>query len=199
MEVGGRFRTLYAHLDWPPRLVLLNAMWVLGVLAGGVIAGLAPSTVALYATLRAYLHDGEDPSVWRTFWSHWRHEFARSQVTLGVPVLTTWVIAFYAQAGRGHPVMVGLTLLGLGYCATLIQLPAIVAHFELAPHRAWWATVQVAWHRPWATLGLVGAAFLAVAGAILLVPPAVPLLVPAVPALLATIAVRRSLSAAGLA
>lgn len=99
VPVGGRFARLYRLLDWPPRLAGLNLLWLAGVLAGGVVAGLSPATVALFALVRDYQR-GRHPRPWRDFWRHWRAEFARAQLRLGLPLLTVWVFAFYLLAAR---------------------------------------------------------------------------------------------------
>lgn len=187
IQVAGRFGRLYGWLDWPARLAGLNLLWVLGVLAGLVLGGLAPSTYALYALQSAYL-EGRSPRMWHDFWALWRRHLVSSQLALGVPLLTVWVLVFYLLAARGTPVALGLAVVLFLYLATLMQLPAV----QLTASRSWRATVVVAWTSPART---VGAALLALAlavGAWFWTPAALPLLFPALPALLGTLAARRS-------
>lgn len=192
VEIGGRFGRLYGWLDWPVRLAGLNLLWILGVLAGLVIGGLAPSTHALYALIRAYLL-GQSPRMWHDFWALWRRHLVSSQLALGLPLLTVWVLAFYLVAARGTPFALGLAVVLALYVATVAQLPAVQAHLELTAARSWRAAVEIAWRQPGSTLGtaLLGAA-LAV-GAWYVTPAALPLFFPALPALLATLAARRRL------
>lgn len=192
VEIGGRFGRLYTWLDWPVRLVGLNLLWILGVLAGLVVAGLAPSTHALYALQRAYLL-GRSPRMWRDFWSQWRAHLPASQPALGVPLLTLWVLVFYLLAARGTPLAPGLAVLLFLYLATLLQLPAVLAHLDVGPVRAWRITIVLAWKRPGTTLGAALLAAALVAGAWFLTPAALPFFVPALPALLGTLAARRTL------
>lgn len=192
IEVGGRFGRLYGWLDWPARLAGLNVLWLLGVLAGLVLFGLAPATAALYTVLRAYVLD-RSPHLWRDFWAAWRASLVSSQLVLGVPILTVWVVVFYLLLSRSTPFAWGMVVLAAGYLATLLQLPAVVAHVALPVVRSWQVTAELAWRRPLATVGVaVLVAGLAVGGWFT-TPAAVPLLFPALPALLATITVQRGL------
>lgn len=192
IEVGGRFGRLYGWLDWPIRLVGLNVLWVAGVLAGLVIGGLAPSTSALYSVLRGYLLR-RPVRLWPDFWAAWRRGIWSSQLVLGVPLLTVWVLVFYLLAARGTPLVFGLAVVLVLYVATLLQLPAVAAHLDLAPVAVWRASVEVAWRRPLPTLGVAGLVGVIVLGAWFTTPAALPLFVPAVPALLATVVSRAGL------
>ncbi|WP_326629875.1 DUF624 domain-containing protein [Nonomuraea fuscirosea] len=192
MEIGGRFGRLYVWLDWPVRLIGLNLLWILGVLAGLVVGGLAPSTYALYALQRSYLL-GRSPRMWRDFWSQWRTHLLSAQAALGVPLLTVWVLVFYLLAARGTPVAPGLAVLLFLYLATLLQLPAVLVHLDLGTVQVWRVTVVLAWKRPGVTLVAALLVAVLVAGAWYATPAALPFLVPALPALLGTLAARRTL------
>ncbi|RIQ32520.1 YesL family protein [Jiangella rhizosphaerae] len=193
IEVGGRFGRLYAYLDWPVRLAVLNLLWLLGVLAGLVLFGLAPATAALYAVLRAYVL-GRSPRLWRDFWAVWRSSLRSSQLVLGVPILTVWVVVFYLLLSRSTPLVWAMAVLAAGYLATLLQLPAVVAHVDLPAVRSWQVTVEVAWRRPLATVAVAGLVVVLAVGGWLTTPAAVPLFFPALPALLATLTVQRGLA-----
>lgn len=193
VRVGGRFGRLYGYLDWPARLVGLNLLWLLGVLAGLVLFGLAPATAALYTVLRAYVLD-RSPRLWRDFWAAWRASLVSSQAVLGLPILTVWVVVFYLLLSRSTPLAWGMAVVAAGYLATLLLLPAVVAHVELPVARSWQVTAEVAWRRPLATVGVAVLVVVLAVGGWATTPAAVPLLFPALPALLATLTVQRGLS-----
>jgi uncharacterized membrane protein YesL len=193
VRVGGRFGRLYGSLDWPARLAGLNLLWLLGVAAGLVLFGLAPATAALYTVLRAYVLD-RSPRLWHDFWAAWRASLVSSQPVLGLPILTVWVVVFYLLLARSTPFAWGMAVVSAGYLATLLQLPAVVAHVALPAVRSWQVTLEVAWRRPLVTVAVaVLVAGLAVGGW-LTTPAAVPLFFPALPALLATLTVQRALA-----
>ncbi|TDD69327.1 DUF624 domain-containing protein [Jiangella aurantiaca] len=193
IEVGGRFGRLYGYLDWPVRLAVLNLLWLLGVLAGLVLFGLAPATAALYAVLRAYVLD-RSPRLWHDYWAAWRSSLRSSQLVLGVPILTVWVVVFYLLLSRSTPLVWGMAVLAAGYLATLLQLPAVVAHVDLPAVRSWQVTAEVAWRRPLATVAVAVLVVVLAVGGWLTTPAAVPLFFPALPALLATLTVQRGLA-----
>lgn len=194
LEVGGRFGRLYGFLDWPLRVAALNVMWLMGVLAGLVVAGLAPATAALYVVLRDYF-ENRSPRPWGDFWRYWRSGLVSSQPVLGIPLVTSWVVFFYTLATRGTPLVFGMTVLALGYAATLLLLPAALAHLDLPATQTWKATVVLAWRQPVPTLVTAVTSILAAAVAWFTMPAAIPLFFPALPALLGTLTVRRALSA----
>ena len=196
IEVGGRFGRLYRYLDWPVRLVALNLLWLLGVLAGLVLFGLAPATAALYAVLRASVL-GRSPRLWPDFWAAWRASLRSSQLVLGLPILTVWVVVFYLLLARSTPFAAAMAVLAAGYLATLLQLPAVVAHLSLPAVRSWQVTAAVAWRRPVPTLAVAALVVGLAVGGWLTTPAAVPLFFPALPALLATLTVQRALPAPG--
>ncbi len=183
VEIGGRFGRLYRLLDWPVRLAGLNLLWLAGVLAGGVVAGISPATVALFAVLRDYLL-GRPPRPWHAFWRHWRAEFVRSQARLGLPLLTPWVFLFYLLAARGTPVAAAVAVLGVAYLVVLAYLPAVLAHFELPAAAAWRVAALAAWRAPLWTAALVVAVVVPVAVMVFVVPAAIPFFLPSVPAVL---------------
>lgn len=184
VQIVGRFSRLYRILDWPLRLLGLNLLWMAGVFAGGVLAGVSPASVALFAVLREYLL-GRPVRPWRDFWGHWRAEFVRAQLRLGVPLLTLWVAAFYLVAAKGTAVAVPVAVLSALYLAALAYLPAVLVHFDLPATQSWRLAAVAAWRSPlWTVaLGLTVAVLLAVM--VLVAPIAIPLFLPSVPAALA--------------
>ncbi|GAA5019795.1 DUF624 domain-containing protein [Actinopolymorpha pittospori] len=185
LGTGGPYRQLYRLLEWAGRLAGLNVVWLLGVLAGFVLGGLAPATVAAAAVVRAHLV-GQPVPLWSGFWRYWRAELRRSQVRLGIPILTVWVIVFYVLAARHSPLGIGLGVVGVGYLATLVHLPGVLAHVELSAQDAWLVTLHVAWSRPLGTLALAAGTILAVTAVVFWVPAALPFAFPSVPLAVAT-------------
>ncbi|MER7333837.1 DUF624 domain-containing protein [Micromonospora sp. NPDC000119] len=188
--VGGRYARLYRLLDWPPRLAGLNLLWLAGVLAGGVVAGLSPATVALFALLRDYQRGGH-PQAWRDFWRHWRAEFGRSQVRLGLPLLTVWVFVFYLLAVRGTPLAGAVAVLALVYLAVLAYLPPVLAHFDVPATTAWRIAALTAARAPLWTLGLGATLSLLVLAMLVAVPVAIPFFLPSAPAALVALVAAR--------
>jgi uncharacterized membrane protein YesL len=180
VEIGGRYARLFRLLDWPIRLAALNLLWVAGVLAGLVIGGLAPATLAASALLGRYL--GRQPvQLWRDFWRRWRAELVRSQLKLGLPILTIWVLVFYTTLTRHSPIGLALAAICAGYVVTLLYLPGVLTQAEVSARRAWLLTLHVAWKRPLVTIGFGLACLLAAAACVLWLPAVLPFAFPVVP------------------
>jgi len=192
VELTGRAAPLYRLLDWPLRLAVVTALWLLGVAAGLVVAGVAPATLASQHVLHAYLSGGEaEVRAWSRFWSAWRAWFGRGQVVLGLPLATVWVLVFYLAASRQTLWAWPLSVVTFGYLVSLWLLPAVAV--TAGPRRArdvWLLTMHLSWRRP--VLPLAGTAVLvALALAAWYVVPAALVFWPAGAGLAALLVVRR--------
>lgn len=194
---GERLHKLYGLAVWPPRIVALTGMWLLGTLAGLVVAGLAPATVAAHEVALGWTDT--DPEVepikpWRTFWSSWKQWFLRSQLPLGFAWLTLVPIFFWAHwIGFTNPLAMPVLLLGLLWLITIGWLPpALIGTTDLRKDLVR-VTLHLAWRRVGATLGL--ALILAIVGLAgwLWAPFALPFVVPGLPIILVSRHARRTI------
>ncbi|TDO49167.1 putative membrane protein YesL [Kribbella sp. VKM Ac-2527] len=190
VELTGRAAPLYRVLDWPLRLATVTVLWLLGVVAGLVIAGLAPATLAAHQVMQAYLDDA-DVRRWRLFWSAWRQWLGRGQVVLGPPLATVWVLAFYLTAVRQTVWAAPLSVVMLGYLVTLWLLPAVVVSVEQRSAKdLWLLTIHLSWRRPIVPLAAT-AVLVVLAVAAWYAAPAALVFGPATAALTAVLVVRR--------
>ncbi|TWT13297.1 YesL family protein [Planomicrobium sp. CPCC 101079] len=84
---------IYTILEWITRFAYLNLLWIVFTLAGGILLGFFPSTTAMFAVSREWLRGNTDKPVFKTFWSHYRTDFWKSN-RLGLVVAA--VIALIA-------------------------------------------------------------------------------------------------------
>lgn len=190
--LGGRSERLYRFFQWPVRLAGLNLLWILGVLAGLIVAGIAPATQAMYAVIGRYLRD-EPVRLWADFWRAWRRGMRSSQLVLGVPLLTAVVVAFYLVASRATPFVFVTTVIAIGYLGALIQLPAAADRLDLRATKLWKASTAIAWRQPLISLGVVLGVVVMVTSAWFIAPLAVPLYFPVLPASLGSLVVNRGI------
>jgi uncharacterized membrane protein YesL len=117
------------------RLALLQALWLVHALAGGVILGVFPATAAVVAVLRrdqmvadGWAEAGERQGLWREFHAAWRselvganvvgylgaaawalvlldHRVVRSVDVVGVPALLVWLLTAFVAAVTGLAVV----------------------------------------------------------------------------------------------
>ena len=126
-RLAGPLAGLDRALQWGVRLVWLNLWWLLFTLAGGVVLGFGPATVAAYGIARRWVHGDSDQSVPRTMgrlWrQHWRRSVTASLVTAAVLaslVATLWLARTQPPIPRAATQGVVIIL--------LITLAVIVAH-----------------------------------------------------------------------
>lgn len=71
---------IYNILDWITRLAYINLLWIIFTLAGGVVLGIYPATIALFASVRDWLRGKSDLPVFKTFWSYYKQDFIKSNL-----------------------------------------------------------------------------------------------------------------------
>lgn len=121
-----------SELIWAARL---NLLWILFTLAGGVILGLGPATVAAYTLARRHAQ-GESIQAWTEFWTVYRREFVRaSLLILPVAVLATVLVGnylYFSALGPGSGALRIATFLALVVLAGVgSYLGPLYAHYDL--------------------------------------------------------------------
>lgn len=193
VDLTGRHARWYGWLDWPGRLAALTLLWLAGVLAGAVVAGVAPATLAAHRLIRDWLERTE-VQPWAAYWSAWRGWFVRGQLVLGFPLATTWVIAFYTLALRDTVWAFGLAVLLAGYLITVWLLPGLASYRpEASVGELWRATVDLTWRRPLLPVG-AGILLILLLGTTWYVAPGILVLTPALVLAASGLVVRRRLS-----
>lgn len=64
--------------EWIWRFMILNFLWVIFMVAGGVVLGIMPSTVATFYILRKWVQGNFDMPIFKTFKSVYKKEFVNS-------------------------------------------------------------------------------------------------------------------------
>lgn len=202
LPVGsGTSARLAGALTWVVRLAGLNLLWVLGLLAGALVAGFAPATVALAGVLRDLI-EGRQPRLWKDFWIYWRRGLLAAQLSVGVPLVTVVVLGFYVVAAGGSESTmlrgsaIGLSVLLLLYTATVLHLPVLFATFDCSVTELWRLTLVVAWRSPWHTLAILVGSIVAVLAMAFAYPAALLLYAVSGPSFLAALVGRRAVQRA---
>ncbi|GAB2557972.1 YesL family protein [Gracilibacillus alcaliphilus] len=69
--------------EWITRFAYLNVLWIAFTLLGGIILGLFPATIAMFAITRQWVRKETDQPIFSSFWKTYKREFFRSNL-LGV-------------------------------------------------------------------------------------------------------------------
>lgn len=131
----GASTVLRAFVDWAPRLVWLNLLWIGGSLLGVVVLGVWPATAAMFAAARSWCSGEVGGSVFATFRQEYRREFWRANVLGGVLVVAGAVLVFdlrFVAASRGalRWAEVPLVALGLAYAVVAVLIWPVFAHYQ---------------------------------------------------------------------
>lgn len=113
MNTSSALEQLSRATDLLTRALLVQAIWLVGALAGGIVAGWAPATMAAHDAV-ACAERGE-PIRWRRALTVWRSRFLRSQALLYPPAV---LLLLAAQ---------GLALAVGGHTSVLLALPTGLA------------------------------------------------------------------------
>ncbi|MFT4413950.1 YesL family protein [Fredinandcohnia humi] len=83
--------TIYSLLEWITRFAFIQLLWILFTLAGGIILGFFPSTIAMFAIVRSWIRGNSDIPIFTSFVNFYKSEFIKSN-KLGIVIMV--VVAF---------------------------------------------------------------------------------------------------------
>lgn len=135
---GGRLLSgVLALCNWVTHFALLNLLWIGCTLLGGVLFGIAPSTIALYTVTRKAAHGESDIKITKTFWNTFKKEFFRAN---GLALLLTFIgvvcfydLHFFRQFdGVIYEVLATIALICcLTYIILLMYILPVFVHYKL--------------------------------------------------------------------
>ncbi|WP_173917213.1 YesL family protein [Halobacillus sp. Marseille-Q1614] len=136
--LGGRLLTgVLAFCNWVTHFALLNLLWIVGTLMGGIVLGLAPSTVAMYTVSRKQARGEENVRLAKTFFSTYRKEFFRANGLALILTVAGWLCFYdlqFFQQMEG-PLYTFLTYVAMAACLTfiilLVYILPVYVHYDL--------------------------------------------------------------------
>jgi uncharacterized membrane protein YesL len=129
---------LYDAADEVVWAVKLHLLWMLFTLAGGVVLGVGPATVAAYTLSRRHIQ-GDSFPVWPAFAATYRREFGRGAILvlplLGAAVLLVTNYFYFAAMGSVATVPRLATVAALAVLVVVAAyLLPMAVHYDLRPH-----------------------------------------------------------------
>ncbi|GGH86955.1 putative membrane protein YesL [Pullulanibacillus pueri] len=91
MDTYGIWSGLYKAMDWIMKLAILNILWILFSLAGLIVFGFFPSTVAMFSVVRKWMIGNEEIPILKTFWTAYKREFLKSNL-LGIAIILVGLV-----------------------------------------------------------------------------------------------------------
>lgn len=96
---------IYHVTEWITRFAYLNLLWVSFTLIGGVLFGLFPATIAMFAVTRQWLKGNTDKPILQSFWQYYRKDFLKSNLLgLFIVIIAIIIIAdiLYIKANNNE-------------------------------------------------------------------------------------------------
>ncbi len=129
---------IYHVCEWITRLAYVNILWGLFMLAGAVIFGVAPATVALFTVVRKWLlFSDHNVPIFKTFFRTYKKEFLRANkigLFIGLVAYILYIDFLYiANVGEAFQLVfsVFLFVILVFYAITLLYIFPIYVHYEL--------------------------------------------------------------------
>ncbi|BDG47547.1 YesL family protein [Parageobacillus sp. KH3-4] len=129
---------IYGICEWITRLAYVNILWGLFTLAGAIILGVAPATVALFTVVRKWLlFSDNDVPIFKTFLNTYKKEFWRANkigLFIGFVSYVLYIDFLYIANVREAfqlAFSVFLFVILVFYAITLLYLFPIYVHYEL--------------------------------------------------------------------
>lgn len=127
----------YSTTEWITKFAYINLLWIGFSLAGLIVLGFFPATIAMFTIIRKWLKGEADIPIFQTFWTTWKSEFFRSN---GLGLLVTAVgglialnLVFINSSGNSFANVIQIPIYLFMFTATLtiFYLFPVYVHYEL--------------------------------------------------------------------
>ncbi|WP_142303574.1 YesL family protein [Evansella halocellulosilytica] len=127
----------YQACDWVMKLAYMNFLWAIFTLAGGIVFGFFPATVAMFSLLRLMLQKKSHPPIFQHFLSTFKKEFLRANV-INVIFITVGAIItvnfFLIQQLQGLLLTISLIGAAIGlfiFVTIILFIFPVYVHYDL--------------------------------------------------------------------
>lgn len=123
--------------EWFSKVVYVNILWLLFTLAGIVLLGIMPATVALFTVVRKWTMSETEEPIFQTFFQTYKKEFLSANflgiVLVAIGAFLVYDLRLVLSLGGNLQVLLGVPLLIIISCylLTLLYLFPVYVNFEL--------------------------------------------------------------------
>ncbi|MBT2678756.1 YesL family protein [Bacillus sp. ISL-35] len=127
----------FAAAEWITKFAYINLLWIGFSLAGLIVLGFFPATVAMFTIIRKWLKGETELPIFRTFWTTWKMEFFRSNglglLVAAVVGLIVFNLVFVEKSVTGFTSVIQIPIYLFMFAAgmTILYLFPVYVHFEL--------------------------------------------------------------------
>ncbi|WP_077620849.1 YesL family protein [Bacillus sinesaloumensis] len=137
MDTDGRMAPIYRGMEWIMQFAYLQLLWTMTTLLGGVIVGIFPATLAMFAVVRKWIRGDYEFSVFSVFWKQYKLDFMKANAVGWIMVCIGFSLYFYYDLITGFDGWlysigrVVIVMLAIIYCMTLLFLFPFFAHYNV--------------------------------------------------------------------
>lgn len=127
----------FAATEWIAKFAYINLLWIGFSLAGLIVLGFFPATIAMFTIIRKWLKGETEIPIFRTFWTTWKSELFRSNglglLVAAVVGLIVFNLVFVERSGTGFTSVIQIPIYLFMFAAimTILYLFPVYVHFEL--------------------------------------------------------------------
>lgn len=137
MQIDGLIRKAYNVCEWIAKIVIVNLVWLLFTVAGLILFGIMPATVALFTVVRKWTVSETDIPIFKTFFQTYKKEFLPANL-YGFFLVAAGFFLYYdlklvLSIGGMFLAVLGVPLLIItcSYLLILLYFFPVYVHFEL--------------------------------------------------------------------
>lgn len=151
---------VYRFCEWVTRLAYLNLLWVAFSLAGLVVFGVGPSTVAMYTVTRKWMTESPDIPIFKTFFQAYKIEFRKANllglILMGLAALfyLDFMIFGLMDAEASFLAIVFSSLLIVFMILLLFIFPVYV-HYDIPLSKTFRYALLIGFSRPLFTIAMI--------------------------------------------
>lgn len=129
----------YKASEWIYFLFVTNILWLVGILLGGVILGVVPSTIILFKSIRNKIYLGEGEISLATWWTDYKNYFWRTQVIgvswmlVGFVIYIDFKIVMLGEGPVTNILLIILSAVSIIYISSTFLFISIYVHYEFKP------------------------------------------------------------------
>ncbi|WP_299094040.1 YesL family protein [uncultured Metabacillus sp.] len=154
MEMSRLLTGIYRLCKWITHFAYIHLLWVGFTLLGGIVLGVVPSTVAMFAMARKTAMGEEDLPVFKTFWRTYKTEFFRANglgfIIAAIGLIWYVDLQFFRQFEGTFYTMINyvMMMLGLVYFILLLYILPVYVHYDLKLFQYMTHALKIGFLRP---------------------------------------------------
>lgn len=113
------------------KLVYVHLLWLVFTLAGLVLFGTGPATMAMFSVMRQWIRGNEDISIFRAFKKAYKIHFKEGNQIFFVYGIIGWILYIDLLYVESPAVRAAVIAAGILYLVSLLYAPCIMVHYEM--------------------------------------------------------------------